>query len=268
MRGIGLYMRFVGIYMKTKVEYDHFFVFMDFVLNSIWPVVNMAMLWLVLERFETIGGWNFDQLLFLYNLSHLSYMICAMIIWNPTKDLPDLVRSGGFDAYLTRPISPLAHMIMRQFSHGHLFGLVLSIGMMVYSVNRLDLPITIGSVALLLSIVFGGAMIYGSVMLVCGSLSFWFVKTDSIYGLFVHELRRITEYPLPIFGKFVKAILLFVVPYGYVNYVPALNIAVEADGEGIQAMQLLLTPVLGLAMFSVAYLIFKRGINKYQSTGS
>lgn len=267
MRGIGLYMRFISIYMKTKIEYDHFFVFMDLVLNSIWPIVNMTMLWLVLERFGTIGGWNFDQLLFLYNLSHLSFMICGMIIWNPTKDLPELVRSGGFDAYLTRPLNPLAHLIMRQFSHGHLFGLFLSIGMLMYSVNRLDLPITFWSVALFLSIVLGGALIYGAVMLICGSLTFWFVKTESVYGLFVYELRRITEYPLPIYGKFVKAILLFVIPYGFVNYIPARNIAVEGSG-GVQALQLLLTPALGIAMFGAAFLFFKWGMQRYQSTGS
>lgn len=267
MRGIGLYVRFVGIYMRTKIEYDHFFVFMDLVLNSVWPIVNMTMLWLMLEKFGTIGGWNFDQLLFLYALSHLSSMICGMIVWNPTKELPELVRSGGFDAYLTRPIHPLPHLIMRQFSHGHLFGLFLSVGMLVFCAGRLDLPVTPGSVALLLSIVFGGALIYGAVMLFCGSLSFWFVKTESIYGLFVYELRRLTEYPLPIFGKFVKAALLFVIPYGFVNYVPARDIAVEV-GEGVRAAQLLATPAIGIGMFALAMLFFRWGMNKYQSTGS
>jgi ABC-2 type transport system permease protein len=268
MHGIKLYMRFIGVYLKTKIEYDHIFVVMDLVLNSIWPIVNMALLWLMLERFGSIGGWNFDQLLFLYNLSYLSFLLCGMIIWNPTRELQELVRTGGFDSYLTRPLNPLVHLIMRQFSLGHLFGLFLGIGMLVYSVNRLDLPFGPWSILSLISIVIGGGLIYSAFMLACGSLSFWFIKTESIYGLIVYDLRGIINYPLSVYNKFVKVLLLFVIPYGFVNYVPAKGILFPGDSPWASALQIGMTPIIGLSLFAAAFLFFKAGMRRYQSTGS
>ncbi|RKP53073.1 hypothetical protein D7Z26_15165 [Cohnella endophytica] len=268
MHGIRLYLRFVIIYLKTKIEYDHFFVFMDLVLNSIWPLVNLTMLWIMLDRFGQIDGWDFDQLMFLFNLSHMAYLVCAVIIWNPTREMQELVRSGGFDAYLIRPIHPLAHLIMRQFSHGHFFGLVVSVSILIYNVNRLQLDVTIGSVAWFLSIVIGGALIYSAYMLVCGTLSFWIVKTESVYELVVDNLRGITEFPLTIYNKTVKAILLFVVPYGFVNYVPASGMFFPESSPWPEVVRLLATPVLGAVLFGSALLFFRIGMKRYQSTGS
>ncbi|BBI31690.1 ABC transporter permease [Cohnella abietis] len=268
MHGIRLYTRFIIVYLKTKIEYDHFFVVMDFVLNTISPIMNVALLWLMLHRFNNIAGWSFDQLLFLYSLSHLAYMICAMFIWNPTRELQELVRTGGFDSYLTRPIHPITYLIMRQFSHGHFFGLFISFCMLFYSVRQLDLPVTVWSVLSLISLVIGGALIYGAFMLACGSLSFWFIKTESIYNLVVYDLRSITQYPLSLYSKAIKAILLFVVPYGFVNYIPAKGVLFPEKTVWPAELQLLMTPLLGVVLFSAALLFFKFGMRRYQSTGS
>ncbi|MCD9025579.1 ABC transporter permease [Cohnella silvisoli] len=268
MQGIRLYMRFIGVYLKSKIEYDHIFVFMDLVLNSVWPVVNMVLLWIMLQRFGNLAGWDFDHLLFLYNLGYLPFLISGMIIWNPTKDLQELVRTGHFDSYLTRPLNPLAHLIMRQFSHGHLFGLVLSIGMLVYSVNRLDLPVNAGSAVVFLSIVAGGALIYGAFMLFCGSLSFWFIKSESVYELVVYEIRSLIEFPLPIYNKVVQAVLLFFVPYAFINFIPAQGILFPDRSAWPPALQLTATPILGAVLFALAFAFFRIGIDRYQSTGN
>jgi ABC-2 type transport system permease protein len=268
MHGIKLYMRFIGVYLKTKIEYDHIFVFMDLVLNSIWPIVNMTLLWFMLDRFGNIAGWGFYQLLFLFTLSFVPYMISSMFIWNPTRELQELVRTGAFDAYMTRPLNPLIHLIMRQFSHGHFFGLFLSVGMLIYSVKQMELPVNFWSVLGLLSIIIGGALIYGAVMLFCGSLSFWFIKTESIYQFATNDVRSMVEYPLPIYNKVVQTILTFVVPYGFVNYIPSQGIQFPDDALWSPMLQWISTPLLGLTLFVLSCLFFKFGMRRYQSTGS
>jgi ABC-2 type transport system permease protein len=76
------------------------------------------------------------------------------------------------------------------------------------------------------------------------------------------------EYPLPIYNKVVQTILTFVVPYGFVNYIPAQGILFPDDALWSPVLEWIATPLLGLTLFVLSCLFFKFGMRRYQSTGS
>lgn len=83
----------------------------------------------------------------------------------------------------------------------------------------------------------------------------------------IYRIREFIDYPICIYPKAVQAILIIVIPYGFVNFYPVEALLEKqdnslplwiADAGGI---------IIGLLLMILAY-IFMIYIKKYQSTGS
>ncbi len=73
---------------------------------------GFAFAWVVLTRFEAIGGWTLGEIAFLYGLRLIVHAV-AGVLAGPFFGLEWQVRSGEFDRYLVRPVSPLLQFMTR-----------------------------------------------------------------------------------------------------------------------------------------------------------
>lgn len=88
------------------------------------------------------------------------------------------------------------------------------------------------------------------------------VFVDGIFG-------RFGSYPLKIFGSGAEWFLTFVLPVAFIAYVPASVLLGDATASGLRVAPWVayLTPVIGLTMFWLGYLFWKRQLRQYQSVG-
>ncbi|MDD5934323.1 MAG: ABC-2 family transporter protein, partial [Clostridiales bacterium] len=114
MKYIKLYLRFVIVYMKGKLEYN-FALLLELTANTILIGVYFAGFWVIFCNFETVAGWSRYEVLFMFTTSWLAYSISCFFFWSPMRDMGELIRSGKFDLYLTRPISPFVYLVLQQF---------------------------------------------------------------------------------------------------------------------------------------------------------
>ena len=126
MNLIKMYKHFVVIYMKGKLAY-HFALVFELIANTIQIGVYFAGFMVIFHNFESIGGWSEYEVLFMFTTSWLAYSFSCFFFWSPMKDMGELIRSGKFDLYLTRPISPLMYMVLSQFQYTFIPRLVLSV---------------------------------------------------------------------------------------------------------------------------------------------
>ena len=69
------------------------------------------------------------------------------------------------------------------------------------------------------------------------------------------------------FPKFIQAIMIYVVPFAFVNYFPAQFMLRKQDVAQYPECFMYITPVVGLSMLALAYFFWNASLRQYQSSG-
>ena len=140
-----MYRHFVIIYMKGKLAY-HFSLFFELIANTIQIGVYFAGFMVIFNNFGSIAGWTQNEVLFMFTTSWLTYSLSCFFFWSPMKDMGELIRTGKFDLYLTRPIGPMLYMVLQQFQYTFIPRLALSVFFWICSMSKLSVEWTAGTV--------------------------------------------------------------------------------------------------------------------------
>lgn len=253
---------YIGL-TKAKLEYRFTF-FIQFFITIFGVAVGYLGIWVLLDKFHEIEGWNLYEMLLLYASGYFCYAVSDVVFGVPMKWLGRWAKLGEFDSILIRPIDPLLHVLLKQFSFkfGPVVISILALAVCFVGLNRLYDPILLLMYPISL---LGGVMIESALMVIVGSLGLRLFETKSAAKMLTKELREFTNYPLEIFPASIVFILLTIVPLAFVNYVPVRCLLGKDGGSGI----IMLVPlVIGMIGFFVAYKFFRWNITKYSSTGS
>ena len=94
------------------------------------------------------------------------------------------------------------------------------------------------------------------------------LETGSLKEIFYWNMRKFAIYPLSIYNKFIQAILIFVVPFAFVNYFPAQFFLRKADMAAYPEWLMYISPVVGIALYLFAYSFWRFSLRFYKSTGN
>lgn len=131
---------------------------------------TFATLYIVVSNFDNIAGWKPAEVTFLYGLSVMAYAIGASVFYTPCTGLAGKIQSGEFDQSLTKPIHPLLHEVYQGFNTGYLGHFVLSLAVMIVSLNVLELQLSAGMIGYLIVMILGGALIQAAVLLLSSKI--------------------------------------------------------------------------------------------------
>lgn len=253
--------------LRSKAEYRFNF-FMEIFINIFTYVVTYLQIWVIVRNFGDIQGWDFYELMLLYNFNLFSYGFSCMILYHPMREVENLVNNGNFDGVLMKPMNPFVYMLLRQGYFGFWGHIILGIIVFVIVFRHLALPFTFGVFLNLVAKMIGAILIQGSVMIFTGALSFRFVRALAVMDVCIYRIREFINYPISIYSTGIQIFLTIIIPYGFVNFYP-----VEAlIGKQTNFLPLLIADiggiVIGVILIVVSYRFFIRYVNKYQSTGS
>jgi ABC-2 type transport system permease protein len=266
---IQLYARFLRVYMKAQMEYRFSF-FGDIFVNMMTFVTLYLSLWVLFQTFENLNGWIFWEVVFLYNLNLITYAISSLFFWQPMKSLENMVRTGEFDNFLTRPLRPLTVMVFRQFQHtfiGHIIVSMVVFGLCTY---KLHIHWSWSSVLFIILSVCGGSLIQAGIIILAGSSAFWVVRSTAIVDISIYAVRNYINYPISIYGKSIQLLLTFLIPYAFVNFYPAAAFLKKDEGisGSFQNLYQYSSMVIGILLFAFAVWVFQKGVKRYESSGS
>jgi viologen exporter family transport system permease protein len=118
-------------------------------------------------------------------------------------------------------------------------------------------------------VVVGGALIDLGISLIVATISFWFIRVDTLRWVVMSLEQDFTRYPISIYTRGVRIILTFVLPFAFMNYFPATYFLQKAEiGLHLNPAVGLLTPAIGVAWLAVSYAFWRVGLRHYQGTGS
>lgn len=263
---LGAYVQYWRINWLTMLEYRANFV-MWFVFTIAYHGVALAALYVTMRQFPSMNGWSFREMFFLYALWMTGHELHNVLFFNVVT-VPDFVREGRFDRFLVRPLDTLFQVLTvpAQISPDGLFLAIVTLAAAVKVVHvRVDAVFAVMAPL----VVGGGALIDLGISLAIATISFWFVRVDTLRWVVMSLEQDFTRYPISIYTRGVRIVLAFVFPFAFMNYFPATYFLGKADG----ALQLnpavgLLTPLIGVAWFVVSYAFWRVGLRHYQGTGS
>ncbi len=265
--GISLYLRFVGVQLQSMMEYRAAFLF-GAVAQALGYGAYVLLLYIMVARFNGIAGWRPSEVTFFYGLNLFSYALAGIFCFNSFYGLGQMIRTGEFDNVLTKPVNPFLFIAVRQFNYGYFSHLSLSVLVIGLSMAKLGIAATPVTLAVLVVIVLSGALIYAAVFVATGVPAFWLVRNEALTSILLWNLGTFVHYPLSAFQRPVQLVFTVLLPYGFVSFFPAQFFLEHHDYVGFSPIIQYLSPVVGIAAFTLAYQFWRFGLSRYQSTGS
>lgn len=113
--------------------------------------------------------------------------------------------------------------------------------------------------------IISGTVIQGAIFVFFSAFNFYFSKNHGIKEFVFWKSRRFATFPLSIYGRVVQNILMFVIPFAFVNYFPAQYLLRKSDMAAYPAYYMYLSPVIAVVSFTIAYLFWRFSLRYYQS---
>lgn len=229
---------------------------------------GIIVIYLTLLKFGMLGDWNVNELLFLYSILFLTYAF-VVVLFADLRDFSRMIREGRFDRLMITPRGLLFQLIsnnadiMAALGHGTL-GIIL----FVFTANNVGIVRNLPTILYYVCAIIGGVLLQGGIFIFFSSLSFFFVETNSLRNIFYWNMRRFAGYPISIFNKIFQVIMIYVVPFAFVNYFPAQFLLRKEDMAQYPEVFMYIAPIVGLAVYGLAYIFWRFSVKHYKSTGN
>ena len=236
---------------------------LDFFIGLVSMLLNNAMRFLILvfifRMVDSIKGWSFDQMLFLYGFSTMVTGLWHCFFINVIS-LPYYIRTGEFDRFLLRPVNLLFQITIDSLDEDGWGELLLGLVLVLAAYSRLGLPLW--KLPLLVPLALSGCAVLVAISLLLSAVSFISIGGVPVMELMV-KMFEFTKYPVNIFSQSLKVILTCVLPLGFATYYPSL---VFLGSHTL--LYLALAPLVSAAYFLLAYQVWNHTIKLYESSGS
>jgi ABC-2 type transport system permease protein len=253
----------------------------DAVTSVTWMAMNLGFYLLVFEYTKQVAGWDkYEFFAFLSTTMIVNSIVQSFFMPN-CEELSELIRTGGLDFALLKPIDTQFLISLRKIEWSGLSNLLAGIVLLIVSVvqltTRSEDPLVLNPLMIVLYgfyVACGVAIMY-SVMISLSATSIWLGQNRSLYDFWFY-ITNFSRYPMEIYdgpwGTPLRMVFTFALPILLVVNVPA---RVIAWPFGVDAQQTHTTWYLAGFMliatalsFLASRWLFLRALRGYRSASS
>jgi ABC-2 type transport system permease protein len=231
------------------------------IATLLMQVAALCFLWVVQSWAPALGGWSSAHVLFLFGVTAMALAL-SEVLFNGIWQLPSYVVLGQLDRLLVYPVRGLLFLLIAR-PELHSIGNFVSGAVMVGFAFESSAPPTLAYLLLPVWVV-SASLVYTSVLVLLGALSFTVTGPAIGQYFFALHLLNATRYPVHVYPAWLKAILLWVLPVGAATYLPGLWL----HGSGSLLVAAVVPPLIAVAATLLASAAWSIAIRRYQSTGT
>lgn len=260
-----IYFLLVGARARAQLEYRASAV-LQLVGTMLISLLDLAAILILFDNVPRLGDWSVAEVALLYGIASISFGFADLLVGH--LDLfPEMIRDGTFDGILVRPLPSLFQVVASDFSLRRVGKSLQGVAVLIVALVQLDVDWTLGrALALPLAIV-SGVVIYAGVWIALATIAFWIVDAIEFVNAFTYGGNYLSQYPLPIFGRWLRGMMIFVIPIGFVAYFPALYLLDRPDELGLPDALRYASPLIAVAVALVAHLVWTNAVRHYRSAG-
>ena len=261
-----IYRRLVGARVRSDLQYRTSF-WMFFAGQFLVTFGDFVAIAILFSQVDQLAGWSLAEVAFLYGLTGVSFALADLAI-SQVESVGERIKLGNFDLLLIRPLGSLFQLAADDFALRRLGKVLQAAVVLTIAITRLDVHWTAWRIALVPITIASATVIFGAVWVATASICFWTVDSRELANTLTYGGNFMTQYPLPIYGVWIRRVMAYVVPLAFVSYFPAVSILGKRDPLHAPTWLGGLAPLVAVLMALVASAIWRTGIRHYRSTGS
>lgn len=262
---VRIYLRLVAARARGQLEYRASLV-LQLLGTAALTAIDFIAILVLFENVDALDGWTLEEIALLYAIATISFALTDLVVGH--LDLfPQMIRDGTFDQILVRPLPSLLQVLASDFSLRRIGKALQGGGVLVFALVRLELDWSPGKVLVLVVAVLAGAVIYAAVWVALATVAFWIVDAIEFVNAFTYGGSYLAQYPVTIFARWLRGLVLFVLPLAFVAYFPALVLLDRESGLPLPAELGYLTWLVALVAALVANVVWRGAVRHYRSAG-
>ena len=258
-----LYLKYIQLQLKSQAQYKASFV-MLLVAQLFTPLVMLAGVYFLFERFGNIQGWTMLEVFISYAVIAMCFAISECFA-RGFDMFPDMIRTATFDRVLVRPRGTVIQVLGSEFDIKRVSPFLVSCIILAVAIIFGDISWSLARVVMLFNMVIGGSIIFAGIFMLQATAAFWTIDGLEFANIFTNGIRQHAIYPLNIFPRGITIFLTFIIPFGTITYLPLQYLLGRIDGMGwLYAFM----PLAGALFIIPCALAWRYGVRKYSSAGS
>lgn len=235
-----------------------------------WMIMNLGFYTLVYQFTPHIANWGkYEFFVFISTTMFVNSLVQAFFMPN-MQELSELVRTGGMDFALLKPIDTQFLISLRRVNWSSLGNFLVAVLLLGYSLPRIEgLDISPWQLVLYPLYIILGVFILYSVMIALAATSIWLGRNQSLYDFWFY-ITNFSRYPMEIYkgtwGTPLRNIFTFVIPILVVINVPA-RLMAKPLGEGHWRLALFALVATVFSLVASRW-IFNQALRSYRSASS
>lgn len=263
MNALGLYRRYIGVSMRSQMQYRASFLLMAtayFVVSG----VEFLGIWIFFNRFQSIGGWHLAEVALLFGMINIAFAV-AEAMSRGFDQFSNMVKSGDFDTVLLRPRSTALQIAGQELQVMRIGAVVQPLIILVWAIGELPATWSAASLILILWSIVGGVCLFYGLFVFQATMTFWTTETLELMNILTYGGTETGKFPLSIYKPQLRWFFTFIIPLACIAYIPSLSILERPEASVWQGW---LAPFVGVAFFLVSLVAWNAGVRHYRSTGS
>jgi ABC-2 type transport system permease protein len=266
LRNVRLWRVLVGSRIRAQAQYRTSFVF-NCIASAFLTALDFVGVLVIFTHLDALGGWSVHDVAFLYGAGGIGFALADLFTSNLEKTA-ELVRTGQFDVVLIRPAGSLTQVLAGDVSLRSIGKVAQAAAVLAFALTGVDVAWDPGRVLMTLVIVVCGALIFAAIFIAGSCIAFATVDGGEATNAITYGGNFFTQYPLDVFGPWLRRFLGFVVPTAFVAYFPACYILDKPLPFGLPSWLRFASPVVTVIALAVAVVIWRLCVRSYRSTGS
>ncbi|PJE94613.1 transporter [Streptomyces carminius] len=254
------------MWVRSTMAYRASFALMA-VGNLLVTGLEFVSVMIMFSHVDVLAGFSFAEVAFLYGTAGVAFGTADLLLGSLQR-IGSRVRDGTVDTLLVRPAPVLAQLAADRFALRRLGRVAQGLGVLGWSLTRVEVDWTPGRAVLLVVTVVSGAAIFGAVMVAGAAFQFWAQDASEVQNAFTYGGNVLLQYPPAVFAQELVRGVTFVVPLAFVNWLPALRMLGRDDPLGLPGWVDFASPAVALLCWVPAGLVWRAALRGYRSTGS
>ena len=266
MNTLRLYGRSMAILIKSQLQYPASFL-MQTLAQLVMEGGEMLAVILIIDRFDRLNQWGPGDLYFFFGLMSVSFYLTEIFGRGVTGNFPSMVRTGQLDTVLLRPRGVLTQVLCSAADPRRITCIAVGIVSLVLGSRLSAIAWNPLRILLLTESVLCSFWLLLGLFMVEAILCIHSVKSVELANALTYGGRSACEYPSDIYPRPLRLLFTVIAPFALVMHVPA-SMILDKPIYGWPMWTGFVTPLAGPALFGVMYLLFRKAMRFYRSTGS
>jgi len=183
-------------------------------------LVQLLTFQVIYSQVESIGDWGRGQMIIFVGTFSMINALNMLIYFFGVINIPEKIKNGDLDQYLTKPVNPLLRITFENVNPGSFPLVILSALIITYGIRttgiEVSFPLVLGYSCMVLLM----TLLWYDMEVILRTIPFLVISANGIMQLEGHLLEMNFRVPGVLFKGIFKVIFYFFLPYGIMSTIP------------------------------------------------